>query len=64
MSVNSGQDRYPINHPVDGSAGRTGSWRVFRPMVEKEKCNVCGLCALYCPDAVIDRDLVLDLAFC
>ena len=27
----------------------TGSWRVDRPVLDKEKCNYCGLCALYCP---------------
>lgn len=27
----------------------TGGWRVERPVLDKEKCNYCGLCALYCP---------------
>jgi 2-oxoacid:acceptor oxidoreductase delta subunit (pyruvate/2-ketoisovalerate family) len=27
----------------------TGSWRTERPVLDKEKCNYCGLCALYCP---------------
>ena len=27
----------------------TGSWRVERPILDNEKCNYCGLCALYCP---------------
>ena len=27
----------------------TGTWRVNRPILDKEKCNYCGLCALYCP---------------
>jgi pyruvate ferredoxin oxidoreductase delta subunit len=27
----------------------TGSWRTSRPVVDKEKCTYCGLCALYCP---------------
>jgi len=27
----------------------TGSWRVVRPVVNTEKCNYCGFCALYCP---------------
>ena len=27
----------------------TGSWRTERPVLEIEKCNYCGLCALYCP---------------
>jgi len=27
----------------------TASWRTERPVVDKDKCNYCGLCALYCP---------------
>ena len=27
----------------------TGSWRVTRPVLDREKCNYCSLCALYCP---------------
>jgi len=38
-----------------GSAAlrRTGDWRSQRPITDKEKCNKCGLCWLYCPDAAI-----------
>lgn len=31
----------------------TGSWRVFRPVVNTEKCSRCMLCNVYCPDGVI-----------
>ena len=45
----------------------TGSWRTERPVLDKEKCNYCGLCALYCPPQCM-RDLSdhygVDLAFC
>jgi 2-oxoacid:acceptor oxidoreductase delta subunit (pyruvate/2-ketoisovalerate family) len=27
----------------------TGDWRTERPVVNKEKCNVCGICVIYCP---------------
>jgi 2-oxoacid:acceptor oxidoreductase delta subunit (pyruvate/2-ketoisovalerate family) len=27
----------------------TGGWRTERPVLDKEKCNYCGLCAIYCP---------------
>jgi len=38
-----------------GSARRykSGDWRSERPIVDKEKCNKCGLCWLYCPDAAM-----------
>ena len=28
---------------------RTGDWRTERPVVDKEKCNICGICVVYCP---------------
>jgi pyruvate ferredoxin oxidoreductase delta subunit len=53
-----------MSRPKQGASGKTGSWRVFRPRVDREKCNACGLCAMYCPDAAIDEDLEIDLEFC
>ena len=64
MSNTKNPARVAISRPVPGSAGQTGSWRVFRPVVDKEQCNACGLCATYCPDAAIDKELDIDLAFC
>jgi pyruvate ferredoxin oxidoreductase delta subunit len=64
MSGSKQQARYAISRPVKGSAGQTGSWRVFCPVIDKEKCTRCGLCALYCPDAAIGRLITIDLAFC
>ncbi|TAJ24600.1 MAG: 4Fe-4S dicluster domain-containing protein [Nitrospirae bacterium] len=32
---------------------KTGDWRVFRPVLEPEKCNGCTLCFVYCPEAAI-----------
>lgn len=31
----------------------TGSWRTARPVVKRELCSRCSLCALYCPDSAI-----------
>jgi pyruvate ferredoxin oxidoreductase delta subunit len=53
-----------MSRPKKGASGKTGSWRVFRPEIDKEKCNACGLCAMYCPDAAIDDKLEVDLEFC
>jgi pyruvate ferredoxin oxidoreductase delta subunit len=58
------RERLAISRPVVGAAGKTGTWRVFRPVVDREKCNECGLCQTYCPDAAIDDELDVDLDFC
>lgn len=45
----------------------TGGWRTERPVLDKSKCNYCGLCAIYCPPQCM-RDkgdhYEVDLAFC
>ena len=47
---------------------RTGDWRSQRPTTDREKCNKCGLCWLYCPDAAIkpseDGYYWTDLFYC
>jgi len=34
---------------------KTGDWRAFRPLVDREKCVNCLLCWIYCPDSAIVR---------
>ena len=34
----------------------TGAWRVVRPVVEKNACIKCGICAMYCPLQCIKPD--------
>lgn len=54
-----------ISTPKEEAMGLTGSWRTFRPVVNREACNRCGICAMYCPDAVIDQDTMeIDLVYC
>lgn len=45
----------PISKPSEGSAGRTGFWRVFKPVIDQSKCIHCLLCWLYCPEGTIKR---------
>ncbi|MBU2510359.1 4Fe-4S binding protein [bacterium] len=56
-----------------GDAGKTGSWRVERPIIDLERCtpakknkSVCHLCWLYCPDAVISKEInpTINLEYC
>lgn len=56
-----------------GDAGRTGSWRVERPVIDYNRCTpaktgklACHLCWLYCPDNVVSKTIepVIDLEYC
>ena len=29
---------------------RTGDWRSERPVLDRDKCNSCGMCYVYCPE--------------
>ncbi len=54
-----------ISTQKEAAMGLTGSWRTFRPVVNREACNRCGICAMYCPDAVIDQNTMeIDLVYC
>ncbi|HEX17565.1 MAG: ferredoxin [Thermoplasmata archaeon] len=35
--------------------GKTGSWRVFKPVLDKEKCVRCLRCWIFCPEGAIKR---------
>jgi len=50
--------------PEKGAAGKTGSWRLFRPVIDPEKCNQCGICQMYCPEGAINDELEIDLDYC
>ncbi len=54
---------FKAGHLVQGNAG----WRVFRPVIDHEKCVRCLRCFLVCPDGVIDKSqerLEIDYRFC
>jgi pyruvate ferredoxin oxidoreductase delta subunit len=34
----------------------TGNWREFRPVIEREKCDLCMNCVVFCPDACWQLD--------
>jgi pyruvate ferredoxin oxidoreductase gamma subunit len=39
--------------PRSALAYSTGTWRYYRPVFNPEKCNACGICAMFCPDNCI-----------
>ena len=45
-----------VTEPGNASQYRTGDWRSQRPIVDKDKCNKCILCYIFCPDGCIERD--------
>ncbi len=45
-----------ISYPKKGAMGKTGTWRVFRPKLDKDKCIKCLKCWLYCPEGAIIRN--------
>ena len=61
------RERLALSRPKKGASGKTGGWRTFRPVIDPEQCNRCGLCSLYCPEGVIRENpesLEIDLDFC
>jgi pyruvate ferredoxin oxidoreductase delta subunit len=57
-----------VTEPGSASFRRTGDWRSERPILDKEKCNKCGLCWLYCPEPACkllkDGYYEIDLFYC
>jgi pyruvate ferredoxin oxidoreductase delta subunit len=44
-----------VTEPGSTSIYKTGDWRSQRPVVDKNKCVKCGLCALYCPEGCVSQ---------
>ncbi|MFH0775472.1 MAG: 4Fe-4S binding protein [bacterium] len=42
-----------IIEPGSAAKYKTGSWRSRRPIWDKDKCNSCLYCWIYCPDSSI-----------
>jgi pyruvate ferredoxin oxidoreductase delta subunit len=56
-----------------GDAGKTGSWRVLRPVLDESLCipaktgkMACFSCWVYCPDGVVTRTIppTIDITYC
>lgn len=53
-----------ISKPKTGSAGRTGNWRVFKPVIDRDSCSKCGLCVMYCPEDVVSEEIEINYEYC
>ncbi len=56
-----------ITEPGNSSVTKTGSWRTFRPVVDKAKCTGCSICATFCPEGCIDiveKKSVINYDYC
>jgi len=57
-----------ISYPKEGAMGKTGSWRVFKPVFDKDKCVKCLRCWIYCPEGAIKRkkdgSVEIDFDYC
>ena len=42
-----------IKNPGNSRNNKTGSWRTFKPILDKEKCIGCGLCVKNCASEAI-----------
>ena len=42
-----------IYSPGNSVARHTGSWRIFRPVIQLDDCTRCMICLVRCPDAAI-----------
>jgi len=57
-----------ISEPAKGVAGKTGSWRLKRPVIDDAKCIKCLICWIHCPDGTIilkeDSSVSVDYEYC
>ena len=55
-----------LSIPKKGAMGKTGSWRVFRPIFDEKKCIKCWRCWIFCPEAAIARNEfpLIDYEYC
>ncbi len=53
-----------VKEPGSTRNNKTGSWRTFKPILDKDKCIDCGNCVLFCPEGCINKDYDIDYDYC
>jgi len=57
-----------IVEPGNAIEYKTGDWKSQSPVLDKDKCNKCGLCYIFCPEGCIKEEadgyFVADLSYC
>lgn len=46
---------------------KTGTWRTFKPVLDKDKCTKCMLCWKFCPEAcvqIVNNELKINYDYC
>ena len=43
---------------------QTGSWRTFKPILDKEACVDCDNCIMFCPEGCVNKDHDIDYDYC
>ncbi len=54
----SGKREIPIVPVAKVTPGfvKTGTWRVYKPVIDLSRCSRCATCWLYCPETAITLD--------
>ncbi|MDD2643074.1 MAG: pyruvate synthase subunit PorD [Methanobacteriaceae archaeon] len=53
-----------IANPGNTRINKTGSWRTFKPTLNKDECVDCDNCILFCPEGCINKDHDIDYDYC
>ncbi len=56
-----------IYKPGNSEENKTGSWRTFRPVMDREKCIMCENCFIFCPEGCImefEGKFVINYDYC
>ena len=53
-----------VKNPGNSKNNKTGSWRTFKPVLDKDKCVDCENCYIFCPDASISTEREIDYDYC